>query len=113
LLEQVGMRADVAVDGLAAVARARERKYALILMDVQMPGLNGIEATRAIRGESRNRDTPILALTANALEEDRRACLDAGMNAHVGKPFNAVTFYEALLHWLPVPTPGGGGAATR
>jgi CheY-like chemotaxis protein len=113
LLEQVGMRADVAVDGLAAVARARERKYALILMDVQMPGLNGIKATRAIRGESRNRDTPILALTANALEEDRRACLDAGMNAHVGKPFNAVTFYEALLHWLPVPTPGGGGAATR
>ncbi len=113
LLEQVGMRADVAVDGLAAVARARERKYALILMDVQMPGLNGIEATRAIRGESRNRDTPILALTANALEEDRRACLDAGMNAHVGKPFNAVTFYEALLHWLPVPMPGGGGAATR
>ena len=112
LLEQVGMRADVAVDGLAAVARARERKYALILMDVQMPGLNGIEATRAIRGESRNRDTPILALTANALEEDRRACLDAGMNAHVGKPFNAVTFYEALLHWLPVPMPGGG-AATR
>jgi CheY-like chemotaxis protein len=65
-----------------------------------MPNMNGIEATQAIRADSMNLTTPIVAMTANAFEEDRRTCLAAGMNDHVGKPVEAETLFLTVLHWL-------------
>jgi CheY-like chemotaxis protein len=103
LLDDAGLRADVANDGVEALALARQRSYALILMDMQMPNLNGIDATRAIRRDSLNRDTPILALTANAFDHDRQASLDAGMNDHIAKPFDPDALFETLLRWLATP----------
>lgn len=100
LLEQVGLRSDPAVDGYEAVVLAQEYHYDLILMDLQMPILNGLDATRAIRADSMNVETPIVAVTANAFEEDRRMCLDVGMNDHVGKPILPEQLYEAILLWL-------------
>ena len=100
LMEHVGLVVDLAEDGRLAVAMARKNRYALILMDMQMPNLNGVEATQAIRADSLNRETPILAMTANAFDEDRRACLDAGMNDHIGKPIDPLFLFEVLLIWL-------------
>ena len=100
LMEDVGLVVDVAEDGQQALALAKKNTYALILMDMQMPVMNGIEATRAIRSDSQNQTTPILAMTANAFDEDRQVCLDAGMNDHIGKPVNPERLYETLLNWL-------------
>ena len=65
-----------------------------------MPNLNGLDATRIIRAESLNGNTPILAMTANAFEEDRKACLAAGMSEHLGKPVNVDLLFETVLKWL-------------
>ena len=65
-----------------------------------MPVMNGVEATQAIRAASLNQTTPILAMTANAFDEDREACMAAGMNEHISKPVNPQKLYEALLGWL-------------
>jgi len=100
LLEDVGMVVDVAEDGRQALALARQNVYALILMDMQMPNLNGVDATQAIRADSLNIATPILAMTANAFDEDRQVCLDAGMSDHLTKPVDPPTLYEILLGWL-------------
>ncbi|OMG54867.1 hypothetical protein BJN45_06760 [Azonexus hydrophilus] len=100
LLEDVGLVVDLAVDGAEAVAMARGNRYAAILMDMQMPNLNGVDATRAIRADSLNMHTPILAMTANAYDEDRKACYEAGMNEHIGKPIHPEQLFEALLRWL-------------
>ena len=100
LLESVGLRVDLAEDGHAAVAQARREHYALILMDLQMPGLNGLEASEAIRQSSLNQHTPILAMTANAFQDDREHCLAAGMNGHIPKPVDPDALYEILLNTL-------------
>ena len=100
LLEDVGFVVDLAEDGLQALQLARQHRYALILMDLQMPVMNGVEATLAIRANSLNRETPILAMTANAFEEDRDACLSVGMNEHIGKPVDPQKLYESMLAWL-------------
>ncbi|WP_374328642.1 PhnD/SsuA/transferrin family substrate-binding protein [Azonexus sp.] len=100
LLEDCGLCVDTAEDGAEALALAQRETYALILMDMQMPTLNGIEATRAIRAESHNRATPIIAMTANAFAEDRQRCLDAGMNDHLGKPVAPERLFDTLLKWL-------------
>jgi PAS domain S-box-containing protein len=100
LLEHVGLMVDVADDGVAALALAQENVYDLILMDMQMPNLNGVDATRAIRADSLNQVTPILAMTANAFNEDRLVCLAAGMNDHMGKPVDPDRLFEYLLKWL-------------
>jgi len=103
LLEEVGLTVDLAEDGVQAVDMAKQNHYALILMDMQMPYLNGVDATRTIRdmgADSLNIATPILAMTANAFDEDRQVCLDAGMNDHIGKPVEPDVLYEALLKWL-------------
>jgi CheY-like chemotaxis protein len=79
---------------------AAANDYALILMDLQMPVMNGIEATIAIRGIPAYADTPVLAMTANALDEDRQQCLDAGMNDHIGKPVEPEKLFDVLYKWL-------------
>lgn len=91
---------DIALDGRQALDLARQHRYALILMDMQMPNLNGIDATREIRTDSLNRATPVLAMTANAFEEDRQACLAAGMSDHLPKPIDPAVLFETLLKWL-------------
>ncbi|HQU87846.1 MAG TPA: ATP-binding protein [Denitromonas sp.] len=100
LLEEAGLQVTLVDDGEAAVAQARKARYDLILMDMHMPNLNGVDATLAIRDSSMNTDTPILALTANAFGEDRQRCLDAGMNDHLAKPVDPNMLYETLLRWL-------------
>jgi PAS domain S-box-containing protein len=100
LLEHGGMVVDLAEDGLKAVELAKQTRYALILMDMQMPRMNGIDATRAIRMLPGYAQTPILAMTANAFDEDRQVCLNAGMNDHIAKPVVPETLFETLLKWL-------------
>jgi len=100
LLDAVGLQVDIALDGRQALDLARQHRYALILMDMQMPNLNGIDATREIRTDSLNRATPVLAMTANAFEEDRQACLAAGMSDHLPKPIDPAVLFETLLKWL-------------
>jgi PAS domain S-box-containing protein len=106
LLEDVGLRVDPAEDGSQALAAARQTPYGLILMDMQMPVMNGLDATREIRRHSVNLAVPILALTANAFEDDRQHCLEAGMNDHIAKPIQPEVFYETLLKWLSRPASG-------
>ncbi len=114
LLEAQGLVVDVAVDGVEAVALARQTPYALILMDIQMPNLNGVDATRAIRALPSHARTPVLAMTANAFAEDRKVCLAAGMDDHLPKPVIPDRLYEAVLTWLlraRAPTVSGTAAA--
>lgn len=100
LLEDLGLQVDQVSDGLQAVDAATRQPYELIFMDMQMPRMNGLEASRAIRRDGPNRHTPIIALTANAFDEDRQRCLDAGMSDFVTKPMAADQLPERLLAWL-------------
>lgn len=97
-LKKWGIKPDVAQTGAGAVQLASENDYDLILMDVQMPVMDGLEATRRLRAAG-NRVT-ILALTANASDEDRRACLEAGMNDFISKPIRAEQFHELMKKYI-------------
>ncbi|HEX6862472.1 MAG TPA: ATP-binding protein [Thermoanaerobaculia bacterium] len=98
MLESLGYQADVAGDGFAVLEALRRRSYDVILMDVQMPGMDGIEATRRLRAElPAERQPRIVALTANVLAEQRGACLAAGMDDFLGKPLGFVELRSALL----------------
>ncbi len=99
-LEAVDLVVDTAEDGSEAVAMARKNNYAAILMDMQMPKLNGLEATREIHHLPGYRDTPIIAMTANAFVEDKAKCLEAGMNDFLIKPFNPDELFSILLRAL-------------
>ena len=99
-LADVGLSADTASDGREAVHRAQSAAYDLILMDMQMPVMDGLAATRAIRALPGGAAMPILAMTANAFEEERAQCLAAGMNDFVMKPVNVTALQATLLRWL-------------
>ena len=105
ILTEMGIIVDSVPDGTDAVAmmkKAEENYYDVILMDVQMPIMNGYEATRTIRDLPRNdvKKLPIIAMTANALEEDKESALKNGMNAHIAKPFNMDDFVAVLSKFL-------------
>ncbi|MDP3538965.1 MAG: PAS domain S-box protein [Azonexus sp.] len=103
LLESAGLQVDLAEDGFEAVELATSRNYDLILLDLQMPRMNGIEAALAIRALPGRETVPILALTANAFSGDRQKCFDAGMNDHIAKPVDPDCLFETLLKWLSAP----------
>ncbi len=112
LLQIAGLVVEGAADGLRAVELATTRAYDLVLMDVQMPVMDGLAATREIRRRN-GPAVPIVAMTANAFGEDRAACLAAGMDDHVAKPVDPESLYAVLLRWLPqrravadAPNPG-------
>ena len=99
-LGYAGLLVDAAEDGQQALELAQKNRYTLILMDMQMPNLDGVNTTQKIRDLPGYQKTPILALTANAFAEDRALCLAAGMNDFVAKPFDPEALYIALLKWL-------------
>ncbi|MBF0245170.1 MAG: response regulator, partial [Planctomycetes bacterium] len=100
LLRDAGFIVDLAENGQVAVDKIRQDTYELVLMDIQMPVMDGIDATRSIRQEERFKDLPIVALTANVMQSDRERCLAAGMNDHVAKPIEPEVLWETLLKWL-------------
>jgi CheY-like chemotaxis protein len=97
LLKKWGHTVVLAKNGQEAVDLFPTQAWDLVLMDMQMPVMGGLEATRLIRATESDRKTPIIAMTANAMESDRQACLDAGMNAHLAKPFNAPALQAVIL----------------
>ncbi|MEI7431451.1 MAG: response regulator, partial [Betaproteobacteria bacterium] len=100
MLEDIGLIVDTADDGECALNKAKTSTYAAILMDMQMPTLDGIAATKQIRKLPDYLATPILAMTANAFADDKARCLEAGMNDFIAKPFRPEQLYTILLKWL-------------
>jgi PAS domain S-box-containing protein len=103
LLEEIAFDVDTAENGAKAAYLAETNEYALILMDMQMPVMGGLEATRLIRRNGRCTTAPILAMTANAFAEDKAACFAAGMNGFLSKPIDPHQLYDALLKFLSSP----------
>jgi CheY-like chemotaxis protein/HPt (histidine-containing phosphotransfer) domain-containing protein len=104
MLRKIGLRADAVADGAEAVSALRSIPYDLVLMDMRMPVMDGIEATRQIRNPRSavlNWNVPIVAMTANAMASDRRLCSAVGMNDFVAKPVSAAVLRETLRKWLP------------
>ncbi|MFH0793350.1 MAG: response regulator, partial [bacterium] len=105
MLEKFGCRCDAVGNGTEAVAMFSQAPYDVILMDCQMPVMDGFEATRAIRALEKNRQkTPIVALTANALPGDRERCLKAGMNDYLPKPIIREDLLDVLIRWTAPDT---------
>jgi CheY-like chemotaxis protein/HPt (histidine-containing phosphotransfer) domain-containing protein len=100
LLEDCGLKTDYAEDGLVALAMAQKSVYSAIMMDMQMPKMDGLAATQQIRKLPGYRAIPIIAMTANAFSEDRRICLEAGMDDVLTKPIEPAILYQAISHWL-------------
>jgi two-component system sensor histidine kinase/response regulator len=103
ILEKLGYRADAVANGLEAVVALREIPYDMVLMDCQMPELDGFDATRQIRSPEsavRNHQVPIIAMTANAMKGDRERCLDAGMDDYLSKPVMPAELKAMIERWM-------------
>jgi PAS domain S-box-containing protein len=103
MLEAVGLAVDLASDGAEAMIAASRKRYDLILMDMQMPNMDGLAATHRIRQQSENARVPIIAMTANAFADDKARCIEAGMDDFLAKPVRPEMLYATLLRWLSVP----------
>lgn len=117
LLEDAGFSVTLAGDGAVAIskvqaAQADGEPFDVVLMDMQMPVMDGLEATRELRKQPQNANLPILAMTANAMQTDRDKCLAAGMNDHVAKPIEPDTLWRTLLQWIR-PRPGLGAPSDK
>ncbi|MGB4064035.1 MAG: ATP-binding protein [Azonexus sp.] len=113
LLEEVGLVADMANDGQDALTKVVQTDYKLILMDVQMPTLDGLEATRRIRALPDKGDVVIIAMTANSFSDDHANCLAAGMDDFVGKPYEPDVVFATLLRWLQKESSSNEGAPPK
>jgi signal transduction histidine kinase len=118
LLHMAGLRTAVAATGLEAVdavlkPRPGAAAVALVLMDVHMPGMDGMQATRLIRAQPALAQLPILAMTASVLQQEQDECLHAGMNAHLSKPIDTVQLFGALLHWLDNAQPATSAPVSK
>lgn len=113
LLKDFGFEADVACDGEAALEALATRQYGLVLMDIGMPGMDGMQVTRLIRSSlnSSTRDVPVIAMTAEAMEGTREKCIACGMNDYITKPVNTGQLKDILEQWLPAPMPPDGPAS--
>lgn len=101
LLEKKNIQFEVAVDGLEAIRMVQQKKYDLILMDIQMPNMNGYEATLSIRNtQNHNRETPVIALTASAMLDQKNKAYQVGMNDYISKPFTPQQLFEKLVIYL-------------
>ncbi len=105
ILQGVGIRVDVAGNGVEAVEKVALADYDGVLMDCQMPVMDGFEATRRIRGDKRFAALPILAMTANAMAGDREKCIQCGMNDHIAKPIDVAQLFSALVRWIKPKAP--------
>jgi CheY-like chemotaxis protein len=101
MLERLGCTVWTAEDGSRALEEVKRHDFDVIFMDIQMPGLDGFESTRQIRYLQKGRQVPIIALTANAYEDDRLRSEEAGMNEHIAKPCTMLRLAEALDQWAP------------
>ncbi|MDP3857704.1 MAG: response regulator [Stagnimonas sp.] len=101
ILAEAGLQVDVAEDGQIALRMVQEKVYDIVLMDMQMPVMDGIQATTEIRRMSCFDSLPIVAMTANAMDQDRQRCLSVGMNDFVSKPFLPDDLWQVLVRWMP------------
>ena len=101
LLDDAHLVIDQAENGAQALQMITSNDYDLVLMDMQMPVMDGISATKSVRSNPKYKSLPIIAMTANAMDRDREACLAAGMNDHIGKPIDPEKLFTALLRWIP------------
>ncbi|UFS68603.1 response regulator [Geomonas sp. RF6] len=116
LLTEAGISVTLAENGQEALELVRNNEFDAVLMDIQMPGMDGLEATRQIRAQEEFASLPIIAMTAHAMVKDRERCLSAGMNDYLSKPIAPAELYEALARWIKqkeaapaaAPLPGGG-----
>jgi CheY-like chemotaxis protein/HPt (histidine-containing phosphotransfer) domain-containing protein len=109
-LEDAEAFVDLAENGEIALRMVKDNDYDAVLMDMQMPVMDGIEATRILRADPRHQALPIIAMTANAMESDREVCLEAGMNDHIAKPIDPDQLFSVLLRWIRC-TEGDGKVA--
>ena len=105
MLEEVGVTVCLANNGVEALELLRQSDYDCVLMDLQMPQMDGLEATRRIRADPQLVHLPVLAMTATATTEARMRCIDAGMNDFISKPIQPALMYQTIAHWLPQHVP--------
>ena len=105
LMESAGLKVDVASNGKEAVEMIGAKEYACVLMDIQMPVMDGFESTKMIRATGRHEGLPIIAMTAHAMAGDRERCIEAGMNDHTPKPIDPERFFKTLRRWIGQDNP--------